>query len=727
MFQHRLHKLLWLLGLCISAFSSCSTDENTSVTPSTDQSRPASLTYIETGDLKAFRKRGELRILVPGYHPVDHYLPRKGSPLGYEYNLADKFSRKMGLTARFVYVDSFGELIPALLAGKGDMIAANLTITEPRKQQIEFTVPIGSAFEQLVIRSEENDIHSVSDLKGRILSVRPNTSFWNTAQGLQKLLPDVMIQALPVKLSNDQILDMLSVGEIDATIFDSNILEANLLYRDDCKAAFNLTDKRILAWGVRPKNPELLAALNRFLNQERLTQYRVQSHLDDIEGIKKRKTVRILTRNNAASYFLWRGQLLGFEYELAKEFARQNGVRLEVVVAPSHNALIPMLREGKGDVIAALMSPTEQRRKLGVVFSRPYLYASEMVVARSSEKVFNGVEHLKGRTLVVRPSSAYWQTLQDIRAQGIKFTLMKAPEDMETEEIIDKVANGEYDLTVADSTLLEIELTWRDDIKGVLTLTDPQPCAWAVRTNNPKLLKAINKYFKKEYHGLFYNITYKKYFNSPHAVLKHREHRYDIDTGGQLSPYDTIVKKYAEKYGFDWRLLVSQMYQESRFDPTRKSWAGAVGLMQVMPRTAKEVGFTEIKDLETGIHAGVKYLDWVRDRFSEELPVVERMWFSLASYNAGPGHVHDARRLARQKGWNPDRWFNNVERAMLLLSKRKYAKMARFGYVRGREPVNYVRDIRDRFHAYTRLSGTQDRAKTKDELPRENTPNAKPS
>ena len=414
------------------------------------------------------------------------------------------------------------------------------------------------------------------------------------------------------------------------------------------------------------------------MNQERLTQHSVKIHLDDIEGIKKRKTVRILTRNNAANYFLWRGQLLGFEYELAQEFSRQNGLRLEVVVAPSHDALIPMLLEGKGDVIAALMTPNEHRRKLGVVFSRPHLYASEMVVARSSEEAFNGIEHLAGRTLVVRPSSAYWQTLEDIRAQGIDFALKEAPEDMETEEIMDKVANGEYDLTVADSTLLDVELTWRDDIKGVLALTDPQPRAWAVRTNNPKLLKAINKYLKKEYRGLFYNITYNKYFKSTHGVLKHREHRYDVDTGGQLSPYDAIVKRYAEKYGFDWRLLISQMYQESRFDPTRKSWAGAVGLMQVLPRTAKEVGFTELKDPETGIHAGVKYLDWVRDRFSEELPVVERMWFSLASYNAGSGHVHDARRLARQKGWNPDRWFNNVERAMLLLSKRKYAKKSPF-------------------------------------------------
>jgi membrane-bound lytic murein transglycosylase F len=127
--------------------------------------------------------------------------------------------------------------------------------------------------------------------------------------------------------------------------------------------------------------------------------------------------------------------------------------------------------------------------------------------------------------------------------------------------------------------------------------------------------------------------------------------------------------------------------------------------MQLMPRTAREMGFEEVTDPESGIHAGVKYMDWVRDRFEPELPVRDRTWFTLAAYNAGAGSVRDARRLARQKGWDPDRWFGNVERAMLLLSQRKYAAQARHGYVRGREPVNYVRNIRDRYEAYTALVG----------------------
>ncbi len=176
------------------------------------------------------------------------------------------------------------------------------------------------------------------------------------------------------------------------------------------------------------------------------------------------------------------------------------------------------------------------------------------------------------------------------------------------------------------------------------------------------------------------------------------------DNGEGLSPYDEITRKYADEYGFDWRLITAQMYQESRFDPATKSFAGAEGLLQVMPRTAKFMGFGDMSGPEEGIHAGVKYLQWVRNRFEPTLPFNERMWFALAAYNAGHGYVQDARRLARQKGWDDDRWFDHTEKAMLLLSKERYAKKSRHGYVRGIEPVSYVRNIRRRYRAYVDIA-----------------------
>jgi len=218
------------------------------------------------------------------------------------------------------------------------------------------------------------------------------------------------------------------------------------------------------------------------------------------------------------------------------------------------------------------------------------------------------------------------------------------------------------------------------------------------------LLAKVNSYIRKKYKGLFYNVTYNKYFKNMGRMESHRESVRVMQEDGKLSPYDDLVKKYAEKYGFDYMLMVSQMHQESRFNPNAKSYTGARGLFQVMPRTARSIGFKDKKKLldpETGIHAGIKYMRWVSERFDHyNIPEDELIWFTLAAYNAGSGHVTDAIRLAKQKGWDASKWFDNVERAMLLLSQKKYANKARYGYVRGREPYNYVRQIKYRWEIY---------------------------
>ena len=275
--------------------------------------------------------------------------------------------------------------------------------------------------------------------------------------------------------------------------------------------------------------------------------------------------------------------------------------------------------------------------------------------------------------------------------------LQPAPEHLETEELIGLVGNGVYPLTVADSHVLDIELTWRDDVTAAFPLGDPVPLAWAVRGSNPELLAAVNRFIRSEYRGLTYNVLRRKYFEDPKRMRRHVRHR---RKAGELSPYDELIKRHAERHDFDWRLIVAQMYLESRFDPMARSFAGAVGLLQVLPRTAEELGLPDLEDPETNVRAGLKYLAWVRERFEEDLPVRDRMWFTLAAYNAGTGHVRDARRLAAEEGWNSDRWFDNDERAMLLLSRPEYARRARHGYCRGQEPVQYVREIRSTYETY---------------------------
>jgi len=683
----------WLYIAIISLLMGCS--ENAPDLPT--DTLPVDESYLETGDLSELKKHKHLRILVTPLN--DRWLPRKGNSFSNEQEMALKLAEHLGLEAVFVHVEKFEDLIPELKRGRGDIIAANLTITSSRKEEINFTLPLAHSIERIVSRIDDN-ISNRQSLNGRTIAFHEKSSYQETIEQLKQKQPDIKTKVLPGHLSVDQIIDQLVSKQIDLTIVDSNILGVLAGYRDDFKVSLPLTSDRAHAWGIRKNNPELQKATNQFITHELLTRIHESVFTDDLDAIKKRKTLRVITRNNAASYFLWRGELLGFEYEFVKAFAKQHKLHLEIISAPSHEAQIPMLLEGKGDIIASFLSITEKRKKRGITFSKPHHIASEVIVSRADDLSIESLEDLAGRSIYVRQSSAYWETLQKLQNTGLKFNLVAAPENMETEEIIAQVASGNFDLTLADNHLVDIELTWRDDIQGVLDMGEARQNAWAMRDNNPKLIAAVNQFIKKQHRSLFYNSTYNKYFKNAHKIKKYRSQRIDLNPNGTLSPYDSLVKKYARKYDFDWRLIVAQMYQESRFNPKAKSWVGAQGLMQVMPRTAKEMGISNLKQPEPGIKAGVQYLNWVRNRFEPELNIKDRMWFTLAAYNAGQGHVKDARRLARQQGLNPNHWFNNVEKAMLLLSQRKHFKKARHGYVRGREPVNYVREIRNRYHAY---------------------------
>jgi membrane-bound lytic murein transglycosylase F len=353
----------------------------------------------------------------------------------------------------------------------------------------------------------------------------------------------------------------------------------------------------------------------------------------------------------------------------------------------------------------SFLEPTERQRRLGVAFSRPYHYARQHIVVQKDDPA-DSLEDLDYRTIFVRHHSLYWERLSDLQQEGARFSLRATEDDIETEQLIQMVSRGKYKATMADAHLLDIELAKGVPVRSAYALEAERAHAIALRERNPKLKQALDEFVNRVYRSEYYNVIYNKYFKSRRSVQRLARGRVIDPVNGKISPYDELVRKYADRYGFDWRLVTAQMYQESRFNPQAKSHVGARGLMQLMPRTAKAMGVDNAVDPASNIRGGIKYLDWLRDRFEEDLPISERNWFMLASYNAGAGHVQDARRLAGNIGLDPDRWFGHTEQAMLLLSKREYAKKARYGYVNGREPVNYVSDIRRRFEAYTELNNT---------------------
>ena len=641
-----------------------------------------------------------LRILVPtgGERSL---LPRNGHPLDFERELAVEFAQSRDLDIVEISIPKRRDLVPALQAGWGDLIVAGLTVTEERAAQVAFTVPITHAREQIVTRSDDLALTSEADLAGRRLAIRESSAALPVARQLASRHPGLVLDAVSEELDTEQVLYRVAAQRYDIAIADSNLVDAVLTYEPELRAAFDVSEDRPQAWAVRREDTSLLAQLDMFLSAA-LPGRAPDRYREDLSGLRKRKTLRVLTRNSGATYFVYRGQLLGFEYELAERFARSQGLHLELVVPPTRSALIPWLKEGRGDIVAASIVSTRQRAVQGVAFSEPYKTTREVVVARADDVSVSAREHLTGRTLVVRRSSSYWETAKAIQEAGIGVELVAAPEELETEEIIGRVAAGEYDLTIADSHIVDIELAWRKSVHAALPVSDDLGHRWVVRSGDTELLGAVDAFLEHETHSRSILNTLRRYFESPWRIQRYVRSR--PSRSGAISPFDDLVKKYATASGFDWRLIVAQMYQESRFDPQAESPAGARGLMQFMAPTARRYGLVDRSHPEDSIRAGVRYLADLRDKEFIDLAAGERLWFALAAYNAGPGHVQDARRIASEIGLDASRWFGNVEEAMLLLARREFYRRARFGYCRGSEPFAYVREIRARYEAYRRAT-----------------------
>ena len=655
------------------------------------------------GDFENIIRHGKLRILLTQDFTSVTYLPRNRSPLADQQRMAEEFALSHGLIPELVVVNNFSELIPALVAGKGDIIINNLTINDQRRKKINFSVPVTHVREQIITRVDDDSITRVSDLSGRKVMVNRDSTFWHSLLWLKKnKYPAIEIIEIPDNIQLDQLLDLLADGEIDATILDSNRVEIYQGYRNDFKVAVDFSGQRDIGWGIRKDAPRLVSEINRYIQLEHMADETDRSFIDDFDQIKKRKVLRVLLRNNATSYFLYRGELMGFEYELAQEFARYHGLRLEVLVPSSLRELSNWLIEGKADLAMGFLHPGDLQPSSGIEYTRPYHYARQHVVVAKNDpaKQLSDLDHY---TISARPDGGYWRALEKLQQLGAGFNLGVTENTIEVEQLIQKVASGDYQATLVDEQVLDIELAKSVAVKSVFALEQEIPHALAVRGGNPLLKKKLDEFIERIYKGEFYNVLYQKYFKSKRSVLKLAQGRIADTPQGQISPFDKLVRKYADHYGFDWRLITAQMFQESGFNPKAKSFSGARGLMQLMPRTARSLGFKNVDEPVNSIQAGIKYMDWLRDRFNTELPIAERLWFSLAAYNAGIGHVHDARRLAGRIGLDPDRWFENTETAILLLSQKEYSSKARYGFVNGEEPVNYVRNIKQRFEAYAEL------------------------
>jgi membrane-bound lytic murein transglycosylase F len=452
----------------------------------------------------------------------------------------------------------------------------------------------------------------------------------------------------------------------------------------------------------------------------------------DFKSIKERGTLVVLAPYNSTTYFLYRGEPLGYEFELLRAFAEEHNLRLEMQVATDRNTLFNKLNTGEADIVAARLNPRPEDQA-EVAFTNA-LYRTEPALVQQkappdsanitepvkteikSEPTTSGADdtlsiharliekpaQLAGEKVTLPQGSAYKKTLVELSDEiSGDITVVEIGGATDDEALVAKVAKGDIEYTVVQDNLAELKEAHYTNIKIRPIVGASHKVAWAIRKNAAELQSELNRWIAEKKNGTLFDRLYKKYFTDRKSYKERVESEYLTSVTGKLCKYDPLLKRYAPELNWDWRLLASQTFQESRFKPEARSWAGASGLLQLMPATAREYGVKNSQDPEDNVRGAVKFLNWLTKYWAKIPDEAERLKFILASFNCGAGHVEDAQRLTSKYGGNPEVW-NDVAYWLLQLSKSQYSTdpVVKYGFCRGIEPVTYVTRILERFNHY---------------------------
>lgn len=436
-----------------------------------------------------------------------------------------------------------------------------------------------------------------------------------------------------------------------------------------------------------------------------------------LDSVRARGKLRALTTYSATSYFLYKGRAMGFEYELLQRFADDLGVELEIAISSDIDSLLHVLNSGAVDIVAHGLTVTQDRQK-DAAFT-DYLYLTHQVLVQRKPKnwrrmhwsavdgsLIHDVIELIGDTVSVRRNSSYFDRLVHLSQEvGGEIVIDTLPGSLSTEEIIKMVVDGKIKYTVADNNIAAVNAAYYPILNVDVPVSFSQRVAWAVRSDAPELLDFANDWIGRLKKGSDYYVIFNNYFKNRHGYRTRARSEFYSLTNNTISPYDDIIRKNAERIGWDWRLVASLIYQESQFEPGAKAWSDATGLMQIMPATAEELGVIDRSDPVQSIRGGTTYLNRLYSRFDEVPDSLQRVKFTMAAYNCGFGHVRDAQRLAEKRGLNPLIWDGNTDEMVLALSypQNYNDPVVYYGYVRGIEPYNYVSRVFERYGHYSRF------------------------
>jgi membrane-bound lytic murein transglycosylase F len=455
----------------------------------------------------------------------------------------------------------------------------------------------------------------------------------------------------------------------------------------------------------------------------------------DLQEILDRDTLHLITTTNSTSYFLYRGEPLGFEYELAQAFAAEHDIVLRTHVVQHRDSLFHALNRGDGDAVAARLLPTSIDTPY-VAFTTPLYSARPVVVQRHSPPGESDLSDQAERALDLADEefdTANVPDTLDLRARLVErpddledrvvhlarksyvdrltelsdeltgdIVIVEVEGDVSPETLIRQVADGDIALTVSQDNLALLTEGYFENIRVHPVVGEAHHVAWAVRKTSTDLHAALNVWIDEQKGTPFMENLYRRYFVDRRGYQARQVDEYLTSETGRLSSYDDLFVENAGSIGWDWRLLASMAFQESRFDPQARSWAGAQGLLQLMPPTAREFGVRNAWDPGENVAGAVRFIQWLENYWEDRIADPEqRRRFVLASYNTGHGHVEDARRLTEKYEGDPDVWVD-VAYWLLQKSRREVYEdpVVRFGYARGLEPVTYVAKILDRFDHY---------------------------
>ena len=446
----------------------------------------------------------------------------------------------------------------------------------------------------------------------------------------------------------------------------------------------------------KPQSPQAespsAAALEKFAGQK---------WTGDLDAMEKHRQIRVLVPYSKTLYFVDRGQQRGLAYDAFRLFEedynkrRKKGhVKVHVVFLPdARGDLIAALKEGRGDVAMGYLTITPERQK-EIDFTNPTTKdVSEIVVTAPGQPPLGSPQDLSGREVYIRKNSSYYESVEKLNAELKKagkppVKIRIAPDNLEAEDILEMVNAGLVSATVVDDTRAKFwkQVFTKIELYPQAAVSTGGQMAWMIRKNSPLLKKELDDFLARYPEG---SSTRNQLLNK---YLKNTKYVKNATSDEERQKFDQVVKlftKYCDEYDMDTLLMAAQGYQESRLDQSAKSAVGAVGVMQVMPATGKELAVGDIHQIEPNIHAGVKYVRFMLDKYygkETDMDALNKGLFTFASYNAGPGRIAQLRKIAKERGLNPNVWFNNVE----LIASEKI----------GRETVTYVSNIYKYYLAY---------------------------